>query len=114
MSDHLDLAMLHQITLGDTALERELLEMFLDTAIESLDGMKANMQKGGEQLWHRQAHILKGSSLNLGAVSLGQLCRTAIDHDYAEVAAKKEVLTSILVEFEHVKGLIDTRLSAIA
>lgn len=59
-----DLAFLRRYTLGDAALEREVLELFCSHAPIILAELKS---ASSEKAWRHAAHSLKGSARALGA-----------------------------------------------
>ena len=61
---------------GD-AIFRELVDVFLDDAPLSLQGIRAAASAGDAELFGRAAHRLKGSAASFGADRLTELCATA-------------------------------------
>ncbi len=66
-----DLDRLYSFTQGDTALEAELVALYVETAQLYL----ARLRRAGDDAaeWQRAAHALKGASANIGAVVVAQL-----------------------------------------
>ena len=60
---------------GDDALESELGDLFLKTALGYLKRMKEACRE--ERAWSAEAHALKGASANLGARRVAALARQA-------------------------------------
>ena len=58
------------------------------------------------RIWRRQAHALKGMSLNLGATKLGNLCDKGQDSPLAPPAEKNELLKNIRAEYEEVRQFL--------
>ena len=73
LSSPLDLEHLDRMTLGDAALRREVLAMFLKQTGELLASLKA---EPGERA--RQAHTLKGSARAIGAFGVAT-CAEALE-----------------------------------
>lgn len=71
----IDEAHLTTFTDGDAALEDELAELFLSTALGYLKRMKEAIKE--ERSWSAEAHALKGASGNLGAQRVAALARRA-------------------------------------
>ena len=61
---------LARYTMGDLALERELIELFLSGAAEYLSVLGSAQE---EASFHRAAHSLKGSARGIGALVVGDL-----------------------------------------
>jgi histidine phosphotransfer protein HptB len=102
-----DLAALREITGGDADIERELFETFLQSATECVAALKAGYPLGRKDEWRKQAHALKGASLNLGAARLGQLCGEAQDSYQGSPEEKLGMLAAIEAEFARVKAFLD-------
>jgi HPt (histidine-containing phosphotransfer) domain-containing protein len=62
-------------TEGDSALEDELADLFVDTARGYLRRMQEALSQ--ERGWSAEAHALKGASANLGAQRMAALARQA-------------------------------------
>jgi HPt (histidine-containing phosphotransfer) domain-containing protein len=67
----IDRKRLASFSAGDTALERELLALYLETAALYVD----RMRRAGNDVaaWRSGAHALKGASANIGAVAVARL-----------------------------------------
>ncbi len=64
-----DLAHLARYTLGDAALEREVLELFCTQSVSYLDQLRAATS---HKAWFQAAHALKGSARAVGAWRLAR------------------------------------------
>jgi CheY-like chemotaxis protein len=71
----LDLERLRLVTNGESALEEELLGIFLESARETLGDLRTALEAGDARLLRANAHALKGSCQTIGAVALGELAR---------------------------------------
>ena len=69
----LDLERLHLVTGGESALEDELLGIFLESARETLEDLRTALEAGDTRLLRAHAHALKGSSRTIGAIALGEM-----------------------------------------
>lgn len=69
----LDLTHLRRFTAGNRALEREVLELFVEQAPRTLQAMQL---AGSEKSWLDAAHTLKGSAFAVGA---NVIARTAAE-----------------------------------
>lgn len=81
-----DLSNLREMTDGDTELEAELFQEFITSSQELLEELKSQYTTHGDnETWQKTAHALKGISINLGAMPLGDLAKDAqenYDHSY--------------------------------
>lgn len=75
-----DLAQLRRYTLGDEALEREILGLFKEQAIVSLANLQASNGSNDAAGWRLAAHTLKGSARGVGAFRLGYGAELAERH----------------------------------
>lgn len=64
-----DMAHLALYTLGDAALEREVLELFCTQSVSYLDQLRAATS---HKAWYQAAHALKGSARAVGAWRLAR------------------------------------------
>jgi two-component system sensor histidine kinase/response regulator len=69
----LDLERLQLVTDGESALEDELLGIFLESARETLEDLRGALEARDARLLRAHAHALKGSSQTIGAIALGEL-----------------------------------------
>ena len=106
MSDPiLDRARLTSFTAGDRRLERELVELYLETAALYLDRMRRAID--GPGAWRSAAHALKGASANLGALAVARLAArqeltppdiAALDALACEIASVRRLTTEDAAE----------------
>lgn len=68
-----NLERLHEISGGDREFEREILEAFVEDTRISLDLLKEFCTANDYLAFSNQAHQLKGSSANMGFISLQTL-----------------------------------------
>ena len=67
-SELFDIGHLAKYTMGDPALEREVLQMFLDQSDRYLARLRA---PENTKDWHEAAHSLKGAARGIGAFRVG-------------------------------------------
>ncbi len=103
MSDPVDLANLRSMTDGDVDMEKILFEEFFSSFNSSISVLQENFGEGATETWRKESHALKGISLNLGAMNLGELCKKAQDESDASADAKGELLKDIKTEYEMVR-----------
>ena len=110
-----DLAVLRRYTAGDKALEREILELFLEVMPEHLNSIKrACWQQSALSAkdWHLAIHTIKGSAATIGARAVVEIAERMLALPFdrrtsahiQEVARLEQALTAT---FEHVKALIN-------
>ncbi len=97
-----DRAHLALFTDGDVAEERELVFLFSSQAAESVAMLEQALAENDADLWRASAHKLKGSSANLGAQPLSDLCKQA-EYGVADMqTAGREMLDAIRLELDRV------------
>lgn len=69
-------ANLVEMTGGEMDFVDELVDTFLEDGARQLDAMRAAVEQGDIASLTRAAHSLKSGSLNVGALALGEQCRT--------------------------------------
>jgi HPt (histidine-containing phosphotransfer) domain-containing protein len=87
---------LHEITAGDLACERELLETFLNDVGTGLDAIQAAFDQSDAVRIAAEAHALLGASHTVGALSLAEMCR---DLEQAARAKPPTVDRRVLADF---------------
>jgi histidine phosphotransfer protein HptB len=73
--DAIAFANLLDITGGDVQFVDELVDTYLDDGQTQVDALDAALAAGDVASMGRTAHALKSSSLSVGALQLGELCR---------------------------------------
>ena len=79
MTDPIDAATfanLVEMTGGELDFVDELVDTYLEDGERQLDAMRAAVEQGDIASLTRAAHSLKSGSLNVGALALGEQCRT--------------------------------------
>ncbi|MDX2113102.1 MAG: ATP-binding protein [Alphaproteobacteria bacterium] len=97
-----DLNQLRLFTDGDPAEEKALAELFLQQAEQMITVLEQNLSDSGHDAWKSAAHRFKGSSGNLGASQLYQLCKEAEQHFSDSEPQKLAMLTAIKAETQRV------------
>lgn len=80
----LDREYLAKFTLGDAALEQEVLQLFRDHSVVQLAQLRD--AAGDPKRWHDASHGIKGSARGIGAKALGQAAAHA-ENDKDQSAA---------------------------
>ncbi len=101
-SNIMDWERLRMFTDDDPEEEKELIDMFVTYAEESLDILKARCQDGEDDEWKKAAHKLKGSAANLGAKALSDVCTEAEQAFADDAQAKEKILGRILISYDEV------------
>lgn len=90
-----------------------LIRTYINDSRERLETLRHAMASGDEDAFAKTAHSFKGSSVNIGAARLGELCMEA---EKAGKAQQLEQATSLLhgleAEFETVRALMEQSLQA--
>lgn len=107
----IDLTYLARFTLGNVALEAEVLDLFITHAPRTLADLRA---AGTAKAWHDAAHTLKGSARGVGAWRIGRAAEMAerlrFDTDLDRRAFALDSLTEALAEaITYVQSLHLTR-----
>ncbi len=97
-----DLEQLRMFTDGDPEEEKALADLFLEQAQEMIVLLEQNMGSDQQEVWKSAAHRFKGSSGNLGAMPLHQLCKRAEMHFADEEIKKHDMLAAIKAETSRV------------
>jgi len=106
MNAPVNLANLREITGGDPEIEKELFQVFLDSAESCLSELAACCIPEAAEKWRTQAHALKGISYNLGAEQLGDLCKKAQTEANAPDNEKQAILNAITAAFSDVRNFL--------
>ncbi len=104
-------ANLVEMTGGDLAFIDELVDTYLDDGAAQIEALRAAVESGVVADLVRPAHSMKSSSLNVGAVRLGELCRTLEEAARSgEVPHPAEWVARIAAGFEEARAaLLDER-----
>lgn len=106
MGQPVDLTYLRELTGGDKEVEGRLFELFITSCEDAIKTLEANCTDGENAAWRKQAHALKGSSVNIGANALAGLCSKAQDLFTAPSNDKQAVLSSIKSQFQETKAFL--------
>lgn len=101
----LDWAYLAGATGGDTALEAEVLALFLSQAAQYIEALAAHID---DDDWPAHAHKLKGAARSIGARPLAE---AAAGSEQAAKNERGERLASLRGEFERLEKIVSERLS---
>lgn len=103
-----NLKRLSACTEGDHDEEEIFFNLFLEQAKESLYVLEQTLKSHNGSDWCQAAHKLKGSSANLGADQLAELCQIAEHH--SDAIADEDILKAIKTELNKVDSFMHTRL----
>ena len=98
-----DMEQLRLFTDGDPVEEKALAELFLAQAQEMITILEESLAADKAEAWKSAAHRFKGSSGNLGAVTLHHLCKRAEAHFEDSETEKQEMLAAIKDEKKRVE-----------
>jgi len=98
-----------EIISGDKTLYIDIIELFFQDAPVQIRSLNEAVNKRDAPLIHRQAHTIKGSSANVGAMALRevsfQMETAGRESDFTQV---EELMEMINAEFARFKEAIDT------
>ena len=104
-----DMEQLRMFTNDDPEEEKALFTFFIEQSQVIIELLQQNMNEADQEAWQSAAHRFKGSSGNLGAMRLHQLCKQA-EENFAESAPKKmEMLTEIIEETARITKFFQTQ-----
>jgi HPt (histidine-containing phosphotransfer) domain-containing protein len=86
---------LRAITDGDPELEAELFRLFFESSDDCMAGLRAALAADDAMAWRERAHAFKGVCFNLGAESLGALCKQAQEDCRAATDDKQQMLAAM-------------------
>lgn len=101
-----NLARLRSYTEGDLEEEKMFFNIFIEQARQTLDTLEQTLQDHNLEDWCRAAHKLKGSSANIGAEQLAELCQIAEFHD--KTITEEDILKAIRTELNKVDEFLNT------
>lgn len=104
-----NLKRLRACTEGDYEEEEVFFNLFLEQAKETLYVLEQTLKNHNVSDWTQAAHKLKGSSANLGAEQLAELCQIAEHHD--STIADEDILNAIKSELTKVDDFMHTILN---
>jgi len=107
MAEPVDLTDLRSMTDGDKDMELMLFQEFYSSSEGAIATLAANCTDGQNEIWRSTAHAFKGTSLNLGAKALGDLCKKAQDTPADSSEEKKSLLGAIRAEYAQVKAFLE-------
>lgn len=105
-SPAVDLSCLRELTNGDAELERQLFAEYIRAGEGFIKILAQSLEEAQSESWRKAAHAFKGLSLNLGAESLGNLCKDAQINHTTDAASKARMLKHIEAEFVEVKHFL--------
>lgn len=105
-----------EMTGGELDFVDELVDTFIDDGRSQVDGLRAALERGDTKAIVRAAHSLKSSSINVGALALGDRCRALEEAGRGgPVDEAGEEVASIAADFdEAVAALLDARATRLA
>lgn len=106
--DPIDRAYLARFTLGNAALEREVLELFAEQAPHYLERLREAQTRTD---WQHAAHTIKGSAAAVGARRVAGLAQKAEQIDFTVKGARSlvhrdEAVAALAAGIEEARGFI--------
>ncbi len=107
----INLEQLHQISEGDLEFEIEVLQVFVEDVLQRLESMREAVLSGDRDQVMAEAHHIKGSSSNVGALQIRDLV-VKIEHlETAELNAVPQVIDDIFEKLKPVQSFILDKIS---
>ena len=103
-----DLSQLRTFTDGDKAVEKELIQLFMQQSEENMQVLEKSKAEGDSKAWKESAHALKGESGAMGAETLRKLCEQAQNLDPFTTKGQLELFEQIKREYECVKKVLES------
>lgn len=104
----IDLERIHDATGGDAEFLAELVDIFLDDAVERLEEIRHAVAAEDETEIRKTAHKLKGSSANMGATGLMRLAKSLEDMGMSgDVRDAASFVEGLDAEFARVKTALE-------
>ena len=98
---------------GEPDIVRELGGMFLERTPARIGAMKEALARGDAEALKREAHNLKSSSANLGAMRLSGFCKDLeILGRSGDLQGAQELMDKALMEFERVRTALELEISS--
>lgn len=91
---------------GNAEEEKELIDMFILYADETLQILNENRSGGMCEVWQKAAHKLKGSAANLGAKTLSDVCYKAEKASDADNTVKDQLFGAITHSYKQVCDIL--------
>lgn len=101
-----NLKRLRSYTDGDPEEDQMFFNIFIEQARQTLNTLEQTLQDHNIDDWRRAAHKLKGSSANIGADQLAELCQIAEYHD--NTITEEDILNAIRSELNKVDAFLNT------
>lgn len=103
----IDWSYLHQVSGHDQAFELELLQMYVETIPSYLEAIQAAIAANDAQTVEREAHFIKGSSANLGAIAVERLASTLEQQArLGDLQGAADLLAELTTVFNRIQTLI--------
>ena len=93
---------------GEPDFVTELIDLFLDDTTSHLKGLREAVSKNDGDEIRRVAHLLKGSSGNIGAGPMATLYEELEERRDLEIGDALTLLARIEIEFERVRDALET------
>ena len=100
-----------EMTGGELDFVDELVDTYIEDGRNQVEGLRAALERGDTEALVRAAHSLKSSSVNVGALALGDRCRALEEAGRGgPVSDGIEQVATIAADFdEAVAALLDAR-----
>ncbi len=106
----IDLEFLRGIIDNDKQFEKELFEIFVDTAKRNIEKLEDSIESGDSNSWYMASHAFKGAATSVGAFTLAEILEKAQQSPEENRTVKKNVLAKIKTDFDEVLDFIKNNL----
>lgn len=107
-SRFLNVETLREITEGDRELEQKFIDMFMRNFGDCLARLEPLVDYDSEKLWSKIVHELKGSSANIRAETLSEICSEA--EPLTDSVQKREVFERMRAEYQRYQAALKAAL----
>jgi len=110
-SPPVDLVHLSRYTGGDTALNAEVLQLFVNQAAELMTQLNSVLKTGDVKNWHHVTHSMKGAARGIGAFALADVAASAEPIDpVRETENAASAVRALAAQAEAVRLFVDAYL----
>lgn len=107
-----DFTRIQETSDGDIEFEQELFAIYLEDCKERIGSLRDAVTAQDTTLLHREAHTIKGSSVNVGTTRLHEIAHQIESASAGDTALLQQKLNELESEFGRVQTAIETYLSA--
>lgn len=107
-----DFTRIQETSDGDAEFEHDLFAIYLEDCKGRIDALRDAVNAQDAALLHREAHTIKGSSVNVGTTRLHEIAQQIETANPGNTEALLQQVDALEAEFGRVQSAIETYLSA--